>query len=197
MLTLLKISKTFRRSGISLVKKLFYGFLGAGCLLGGCATSPFSQSIQTAANTQPPFSSIIARPQAYEGRILILGGEILRTQNLPSYSEIEVLQEPLNQSDRPQKADVSFGRFLIRCPGYLDPTIYAKGRQISVAGKLQGQEARPIYQLNYVYPVVDCLKLHLWPIPEPEYYNRPVYGYDRWWGRPGFYPYFYWRYPYW
>jgi outer membrane lipoprotein len=167
-------------------------------LLNGCATSPFSDSVKQAAQQQPSFTAIVTNPKAYQGRMVILGGEILQTKNLPQFTEIEVLQKPLNRYTRPQDVDLSHGRFLTRCPGYLDPAIYDKGREISIAGEVKNQETRSIDQVDYNYPVIGCREIHLWPIVMPTYYYPPGgYGYSPWGGWPGYY-YPYWGYyPYW
>ncbi|MGX2040906.1 Slp family lipoprotein [Methylocaldum sp. MU1018] len=163
----------------------------------GCATSPFSKSIRLSTERQPSFSEISARPDAYKGRMVMLGGVIVRTNNLPNFTEVEVLQKSLDSSDRPEDVDISDGRFLIRCQGFLDSAVYAKGREVTVAGKVEGKESKPLDQINYTYPVIGCNEIHLWANrPAYTYYPYPApYWYDPWWrGWPGYYPYWY---PYW
>ncbi len=166
-------------------------------LLAGCSASPISKPLRQAAAQQPPFTAIAARPEAFTGRTVLLGGSIVRTTNLPKTTEIEVLQKPLDPyDDGPEDSDRSSGRFLARCPGFLDSAIYAKGRDITVAGSVEGQETRPLDQIQYTYPVMSCQELHLWPNQPPApYYSPYPYGYygPGWGGWPG-YPYWY---PYW
>jgi outer membrane lipoprotein len=176
--------------------------LGLGCLLllsilAGCAISPISKPLRQAAKSQPAFTEISARPDAFKGRTVILGGTIVQTTNQPKTTEIEILQKPLSRySDRPQETDRSFGRFLARCQGFLDSAVYEKGRDITVAGIVEGREVRPLDQIRYPYLVIECKEIHLWPNPLPSAYAYPpYYGYPRWWGGwPGYYPYWY---PYW
>jgi outer membrane lipoprotein len=165
--------------------------------LAGCATSPFSKQIREAAKRQPSFTDISTRPEAYKGRPMLLGGTIIQTTNRPQGSEIEVLQRPLDSWDeRPEDTDQSYGRFLIRCPQFLDSAVYAKDRDITVAGNVLGTETRPLDQTQYPYPIIGCTQIQLWPIRPPvAYYGYPgPYGYGPWWGYPGYYPYWY---PYW
>ncbi|WP_156912605.1 Slp family lipoprotein [Methylocaldum szegediense] len=161
----------------------------------GCSTSPFSKSVRTVTKKQPSFYEIIARPEAYKGRTVMLGGVIVQTTNRPQFTEIEVVQKPLDRSDRPEDVDTSAGRFLIRCNRFLDSAVYAKGREVTVAGEVQGKETKPLDQINYTYPVIGCKEIHLWATrPTYVYYPMP-YWYDPWWrGWPGYYPYWY---PYW
>jgi len=125
----------------------------------------------------------------------MLGGSIVQTSNLPKFTELEVLQKPLDSSDRPEDVDTSAGRFLIRCNRFLDSAVYAKGREVTVAGEVKGKESKPLDQINYTYPVIGCNEIHLWATrPTYTYYPMP-YWYDPWWrGWPGYYPYWY---PYW
>lgn len=161
----------------------------------GCAISPFSKPVRNATKTQPSFSEISARPDAYKGRMAMLGGVIVQTSNRPQFTEIEVVQKPLDRSDRPEDVDISAGRFLIRCNRFLDSAVYAKGREVTVAGEIQGKESKPLDQINYNYPIIGCNEIHLWATrPTYTYYPMP-YWYDPWWrGWPGYYPYWY---PYW
>jgi outer membrane lipoprotein len=164
-------------------------------LLAGCSASPISKPLRQAAAQQPAFSDLAARPDAYKGRSVLLGGSIVQTTNLPKSTEIEVLQKPLDSyDDGPEDSDRSSGRFLVRCAGFLDSAIYAKGRDITVAGAVEGQETRALDQIQYAYPVIGCQQIYLWPNTPPAayYYPYPPYGgYGPWW--PGFYPW----YPYW
>ena len=182
----------------ALPRRLSYLLLMA--LLTGCATSPFPKTFRQAAKQQPSLPELSAHPEAYKGRTVLLGGTIVETTNQPKTTEIEILQKPLSgYDDRPQDTDQSSGRFLARCEGFLDSAVYAKGREVTVAGEVQGREVRQIDQVQYPYPVVSCKKIHLWPNRPSVVYSYPSpYGYGPygpWWrGWPGYYPYWY---PYW
>lgn len=165
-------------------------------IFAGCVTSPFSDSLRSAAKNQPTLDDIRAQPQAFKGRTVLMGGTIVQTTNLPKTTEIEVLQKPLDRyDDRPQDTDRSSGRFLIRCPGFLDSAIHAKGREITVAGPVEGMETRQLDQTEYTYPVIGCQEIHLWPNQPAVMYNYPPpYWYGPYWHGWGYYPYWY---PYW
>lgn len=164
--------------------------------LGGCASSPFSDSVHQATRSQPAFAEIAAHPEALKGRMVLLGGTIVQTTNLPNTTEIEVLHRPLERyGDRPEDTDQSSGRFLVRCAGFLDSAIYAQGREITAAGPVEAPETRPLDQTQYRYPVIGCQQIHLWPNPPPVYPYPAPYWYGPGWGYwPGIYPY--WG-PYW
>jgi outer membrane lipoprotein len=170
--------------------------LGVVVLVAGCATSPVSKEMRQAAKSQPPFDLVKANPAAYKGRPVILGGIIVKTANLPKMTEVEILQRPLSSyNDRPADTDLSQGRFLARCPGFLDSAVYTEGREVTVSGTVAGQETRALDQTQYPYPVIACSSIYLWPNrPPPAYYYYPPYGYGPWGYGWGGYPYWY---PYW
>ena len=136
-------------------------------------------------------SQVRKDPDPCKGKVVIWGGKIVGAANKREGTLIEVLQLPLNRSDRPKEVDTSEGRFLILHPDYLDVAIYREGREITVAGEVQGVETLPLGEIEYIYPFLKAKKIHLWEL-RPEtikvYHEYPLYPY---W-RP------YWRgYPYW
>jgi len=131
-------------------------------LLLSCAAAPISPEVLGQVNREIGMAELAASPQAYTGQVVLLGGRIIAVQNLPEATEIEVLQSPLVNEERPQGGDVSEGRFVARLPGYADPAVYAPGRLITVAGRVVGSEARPVGQVEYRYPVLEALDVHLW-----------------------------------
>lgn len=165
-------------------------------LFAGCSASPISKPLRQASERQPPFAAIAANPGGFKGHAVLLGGSVIQTMNQAKGTEIEVLQKPLSRyNDSPEDSDRSSGRFLVRCPGFLDSALYAKGRDITVAGQVEGSETRPLDQIHYTYPVIGCQEIHLWPAqPQAAYYAYPPYPYGYgmgWGGWAGYYPYWY------
>jgi len=60
------------------------------------------------------FEQVLGNPQAYKGRIVLLGGDIIEIQNLPDRTIIVVLQRPLGFNKKPKmrrmyhRVDLSF-----------------------------------------------------------------------------------------
>ena len=133
------------------------GILGMGC---GRTVSP---SVRQQAQPPIPFRDLHANPEAFTGRTVILGGEILNTQNTENHTFVEVLQKPLDRSDAPRFTDKTAGRFMARCDTYLDPAIYAKDRQVTIAGQVLGRHTGQVGETEYVYPLMSCIETHLWP----------------------------------
>jgi outer membrane lipoprotein len=120
----------------------------------------------------------------------MLGGDIVSARNLAEGTLIEVLQKPLDALDRPCDIDHTEGRFMALCGGYLDPAIYSKGRHITLAGRVLGTRSDTIGEITYVYPLLACLEVHLWP-PRVSIADAPPWWYyDYWW--PLYRP-FWWR----
>lgn len=190
----------------------FYGTWRRGAwlwlllLCAGCASrSPIAGYWRQAALDQPPFAAISADPERYAGRPVILGGEVAGTRFEPPVTDIEVWEERLDASDRPdENPNASRGRFLIRCPGFLSPADYPQGRPLTVAGVVQGQavrdaEIRPLGPFRYLhpevrYPVIACRQIQFWPSRRKAFdlYAAPYGVGPRWWRSPSYaYPYDY------
>jgi len=112
------------------------------------------------------FEQILEDPEAYRESVVLLGGEIIDTQNATDETHIFVLQRPLEFRNKPASMDVSKGRFIISAPGFLDPVIYRPGRKITVVGSVVGKEIRPLEDIAYPYPLIAQRELYLWPSEE-------------------------------
>ncbi len=131
-------------------------------------------------------------PDAYRGRVVLWGGEIIESKNLKEGTRVVVLQKDLNRWGRPKESNKSQGRFIVLYPGYLDTAIYRRDREVTVAGEVIGQEGLPIDEIEYTYPVLSPRGIHLWS--EERKARYPYYPYPWWW----YYPYWSYRrlYPY-
>lgn len=99
------------------------------------------------------------------------GGEVIRTEPFADHSCIYALSRPLDRMARPQHDKTSMGRFVACKPGFYDPEIFSKGRQITVVGTLDGSVTRKVGDFDYPYPRIDAETIYLWPIPEPPRYS--------------------------
>lgn len=109
------------------------------------------------------FELLLKNPEAYQGRTILLGGDIIETENHPKKTLILVLQRPLGRGRKPASGDVSMGRFIVTTPGFLDPDIYRPGRKITVVGSAAGKETRPLGEIKYAYPLIAKKELYIWP----------------------------------
>ncbi len=136
---------------------------GAVLFLTACA-STIPPEVLTGVDRAVSFQRLREDPDAFKGKTVVLGGDIIQTENQTQSTRLVVLQLPLDGDLKPLGNDQSEGRFMIVAPEFLDPAIYAKGRRITAVGKVTGKETRPLSGIPYVYPVMEKRYLHLWPV---------------------------------
>lgn len=160
-----------------------------GVFSAGCAPA-ISKAVRAQVDRNLFFSEVLRAPDDHRGKTVLWGGDILSTLNRKDGTVIEILQKPLDYENRPKDVDASGGRFLAFYGAYLDPAIYAEGRQVTVAGPILGKEVRPLGEIEYTYPLVRPVEIHLWPkrAKEPMYVYPDPFWHDRWWWG---------RHPYW
>jgi len=140
----------------------------AACVLllvsGGSGCAPvISKEVMQDVDQGISFQEMQKRPEAYEGRTTVLGGDIIQTENYPDKTLLVVLHRPLDSRQRPEAEGTSLGRFIVKVSGFLDPAIYQAGRLITVAGMVTGKETRALGEVNYTYPILEKRELYLWP----------------------------------
>jgi outer membrane lipoprotein len=133
--------------------------------LAGCAAA-ISPEMMKHVDQSIPFEGILKDPEAFQGKTVLLGGDIIETENFPDKTLIIILQRPLDSQKKPSGEDKSKGRFIVSVPGFLDPAIYGQGRQITVVGTVAGKEVRALDEIKYTYPIIDKRELYLWPMEE-------------------------------
>lgn len=110
-----------------------------------------------------PFSWLRESPDHHLGKTLVLGGAIIETENHPDKTVLVVLHHGLGFARKPDPQSGSGGRFLVQVREFLDPAIFRPGRLVTVLGEVVGEEARPLQESVYVYPVIAGSEMHLWP----------------------------------
>ncbi len=157
--------------------KMMKTFLIIGIfVLTGCAHVISQEALQEV-DEGLHFKEILENPEAYTGKTVLLGGDIIETETLQGRTVILVLQRPLGFRKRPSTEAASKGRFIVESSGFLDPAIYSKGRQITVVGTIRGKEVRPLGQTIYGYPVIAGKEIYLWPREEPASPPRFYFGF--------------------
>lgn len=113
------------------------------------------------------------------------GGVILDTRPESDHTCFEILARKLDTSMRPDDIDQVSGRFIACKPGFYDPEVFAKDREVTVTGKVIYIDIGKVGDYDYPYPVVDIEFMSLWP----ERINAVYYHH---WVR---YRPYYWHYP--
>lgn len=129
--------------------------------LAACA-STISPEVLKDVDQSIRFEALLKDPNAFQGKTILFGGDIIKTENSPDKTLIVVLQRSLNSNKKPSGGDRSAGRFIVSVPGFLDPAIFQPGRQITVVGMIAGKEVRALDDIEYSYPVIDKRHLYLW-----------------------------------
>ena len=157
---------------------LFF-LVGAGCV------HPISEHFRQSVDETLTFSMLIGSPDVHRGKTVMLGGTIVQTRNLPEGSEVEVVQRELGSMGYPYGGDKSGGRFIFFHPTFLEPEVFAKGREITGVGRVTGSKTGKVGSADYRFPIVEAQQLHLW---EPV--ERYPYYYPYYW-EPFYNPYYY------
>jgi len=147
--------------------------------LAACASLP--EQVSKAPENSPTVAAVCTNGKRFKGARVRWGGTIANVENRKSQTVIEIVSRNVQDHAGPLETDHSQGRFLARFEGFLDPAIYAKGRDITVVGTLNGQQTRTIDAYQYRYPIVDVESYELWrPLPEnrfaPDFYAYPPTG---------------------
>jgi outer membrane lipoprotein len=117
--------------------------------LAGCTAAISSETLKDV-DQSIPFEAILKDPEAFQGKTVLLGGDIIETENFPDKTLIIILQRPLNSQTKPSGEDKSKGRFIVSVPEFLDPSIYGQGRQITVVGTVAGKEVRALDEIEHL-----------------------------------------------
>ena len=152
------------------------------------------------------FEELKAAPASFRGKIVRIGGIVLRAKRVKNGTEIEILQLPLValsvwEEDRTN----SEGRFLAVQKSFLDPATIEQGSRIIVIGEVMGDVTKPLDEVDYTYPLLEINHFVLLndsvvsnsgygSYYGPGYYYAPYWGAPYYWGVPygyrGYYPYY-------
>ena len=144
---------------------------------------------------------LLETPEVFKDGLFIFGGVIVETRLMEAGSQVEGLFVPVDRYGYLSSEARYQGRFLALYPrsrGMLDPLIYKKGREITLAAEFQEVRKGKIDEMEVAYPVFEIREVYLWEeyrnypagyywpgyyYPYPYYYP---YMYDPWWPpRPG------------
>ncbi len=145
-------------------------------LLSACAGLP--AAVKNVPVADVTYSQASQNPNSYKDTPVRWGGVIIEVENEENFTLVQVLSHPLNSYGRPQLSRPSEGRFVIKSSEFLDPAVYAKDKEITVAGMLKGDIERTIGKKTVRLPLLSATAMYLWPA----FQGNPYYGY----GYPGY-----------
>ncbi len=177
-----------KRSAFKLSGLRFFRFKSSGILSLGAAVLLLSACTAVPEQFKGDYSTIT--PEAtHNGNLqtrVRWGGVILETRPEGDHTCFEILSKSLESSMRPTNTDTSQGRFVACRPGFYDPEVFKKGREVTITGVIIHIDVRKVGDYDYHFPVVDIDFISLWP----ERVDRVYYNYY------GAYAPYYWNYPY-
>ena len=136
---------------------------------------------------------------SHKDKVVAWGGIIIATDVKQNASTLTILAKPLDNFGQPIVSETSYGRFLARSSGCLDPAVFEPGSQITVTGTIVGTENHKIGEYDYAMPVLSIETYRIWsrPPPPPAATSGavPAYGVSGYWWYDPWYP-FYPAYPY-
>jgi outer membrane lipoprotein len=186
-------------------------FLLLCLLLTACSSLP--PSIENPPAFDLTYSYATQDPARYKNMPVRWGGVIAEVDNEQNASLVQVLSYPLNSYGRPMLDEKPQGRFVVKSTQFLDPLVYSKNSEITVAGTLTGTIDRTIGKKTMTLPLVLSSTLYLWPVYNYSdyygyygygygypyggyggfgYYSPYYYGFPRYGWRGGYYPYYGW-----
>jgi outer membrane lipoprotein len=157
-------------------RSLSSSWLIVGILLTGCASQRIvPESMESLVDRTVVFRNVLASPESYKGRVLVLGGVVLNAKRLQDGTQIELLQLPLGDWEEPSfDRQQSQGRFLALQQEFLDPATLVEGTRVTIVGEVSGAKTDRLDDVAYRYPTLIVKHLHVWP----------VQSYSQW--QPGF-----------
>lgn len=166
------------------MRPLFVMVLAAA--LAACATLP--EPLRAPAVSPLTLAQARAQASPPNGARVRWGGRIEKVTNKPEETWVEIVERPLDDAGRPEPSDQSGGRFIARVDGFLDPAVYAKGRDMTVLGVVDGRISGRVGDYPYEFIAVKAQGYVLWPkrVHRARAYPYP-YGdpfYDPFWPGP-------------
>ncbi len=134
--------------------------LGSGCATG---PSPVPEALAPQVDRSVSFAQLLENPDAYVGKVVVLGGQVLQAKRLADTTRIEVLQLPLGDSERPvSQRTSSQGRFLAFEKTFLDPATLSDQPQVTIVGEVTGLATASLDKTEYRYPTIVIKHMHVW-----------------------------------
>jgi outer membrane lipoprotein len=162
------------RRGALLISLCLYMLLWFGC----ASSDVVPDALEPQIDKSVTFDQVIASPDSYRGRTVVVGGEVLKARRLKDGTQIEVLQLPLDRDQRPlSQRSESQGRLLALDPQSIDPATLPDGTPITMVAELTGAATDLVDEAEYRYPTMAIKHLYVWTEPRDPYgRGRPAVG---------------------
>jgi outer membrane lipoprotein len=146
----------------------------------GCSSSPvrIPETLESQIDKNVTFMEVLASPESYKGRLILLGGEILKAKRLKEGTQVELLQLPLNEDQEPTTdLTQSQGRVLVLHQEFLDPATLTPGMLVTFVGEVSGAITEKMDEVDYHYPTLTVKHWHVWsPAAFDDRLRGPSFG---------------------
>ena len=154
-------------------------------LISGCAPV-ISPELRAKVDPSLTFREVLQNPDAYQGRMVLWGGEIIQVMPQNGTTGFKVSQMPLSWREKPIGTSASERKFLVLVKEFVDLSVFQNGKKITVAGEIEGVarkgKIRSLSETDYEYPLILSKEIHLWKGLYP--YSGPPSPADPWWYNP-------------
>jgi len=150
-------------------------FLFLFCSLFGACTS-LPQAMKNVHVVDLTYSQASQNIDSHKDTPVRWGGVIIDVENEEDFSLVQALYYPLDYSGRPQLDKSNGGRFIIKTTEFLDPVVYAKDKEITAVGALNGKIERMVGKKTIQIPLIQSSGIHLWPKRQDNNYGYGRYG---------------------
>lgn len=157
-------------------------------LIQGCSNLPINIKDAPKNDIQP--HQINKDNQLYKNMPVRWGGTVIDVENEAESTRVQILLYPLGYFGRPDLTQSALGRFVTVSKQFLDPAIYAKGVEVTVAGNVLGVVEKKVGKTVVSIPLVAMDGHHIWPKKQDNYYRYDTYNYNY---RDRYYPYRFYR----
>lgn len=131
--------------------------------LSACGTAP-SNTDQRGPYGAVQLEQVTPAVDSHTGQSVQWGGKIIEVNNFQNYSQLQLVQFPLNRYGRPIETGKSQGRFFVRSNDFLDPEIFTVGSFLTVNGEVVDKATVKVDQKDLILPVVKLADSQRWPV---------------------------------
>lgn len=137
----------------------------SAAMMTGCASHVVvPEALEAQLDKDVTFAQILAAPESFVGKRIVIGGEVLKAKRTEAGMLIEVLQLPLNADYEPTVVRTeSQGRFLALAQELLDPATIREGTVVTLVGEVTGARRDRLDEVEYRYPTFGVKHLYVWP----------------------------------
>lgn len=144
--------------------RLLPGLLTITIVWTACSSSNvIPEPLQPQIDPSLTFAQVMTSPDSYRGRMVVVGGEVLKARRIRNGTQLEVLQLPLDDDQRPvaQRTE-SQGRLLAVDRQGTDPATLQDGTPVTLVAEVTGGTMDRLDEAEYRYPTFEIKHLHVW-----------------------------------